>query len=103
MKASELVAKYGKSLIGRKVVTQAVGAWPGGPATVTQVRHDKNAPEIVFMVKSLNAKIHLTHGEMGVFDHEDCTLMCGRGVRCLSKKTQFDSAKITCGRCRGKS
>jgi hypothetical protein len=99
MKASELVAMYGKKLVGRNVVTQAIGEWPGGPAKVVRVGHDKNAPEIVFMVVSLNPAVRRKYKEMGVFDYEECTLMCAPAVRCLSKKTQFDNARITCGRC----
>ena len=69
MLASQLAKKHGKKLIGRKVYTCEYGEWPGGVATVVQVGN-KTAPEIVFFVKASFWK-----GEMGVFDHEEVSLV----------------------------
>ena len=69
MKANQLVQKLGCKLLGQKVNTPAVGEYPGGVATVTQIAPDENAPEIVFQVS-------LPHwGEIGVFEHEDVSLL----------------------------
>ena len=36
LSASAVVKQYGKSLVGKRVMTQAVGEWPGGEAIVTK-------------------------------------------------------------------
>lgn len=68
MTAQALVDAWGKKLIGRRVVTIAIGEYPGGVATVTEILPDPGAPEIVFQVK------HPTYGPMGVFNFEPCEL-----------------------------
>ena len=69
MKANQLVQKLGQKFLGQMVNTPAVGEYPGGVATVTQVAPDENAPEIAFQVR-------LPHwGEIGVFDHKDVSLL----------------------------
>lgn len=69
MKANQLVQKPGQKLLGQKVNTPALGEYPGGVATVTQIAPDENAPEIVFQVS-------LPHyGECGVFETEDVSLL----------------------------
>ena len=73
--AADVVKKYGKSLVGKRVMTQAVGEWPGGEAIVTKVRHDKNAPEIVCLVRSCNAKVNKQFGEMGCFHDEQMEVL----------------------------
>lgn len=63
--AKQMMAEFGKQLVGKTVITMPMGLWPGGAATVTELNPDPNAPEIVFNVK------HATTGEeIGVFDDE---------------------------------
>lgn len=69
MRARDLVDAHGLDLISKSVITEAIGGWPGGVATVTEIQPDPAAPEIVFQVRSDE------HGEMGVFDHEMVTLV----------------------------
>lgn len=78
MLASSLVKKMGKRLVGRKVKTPAMGEYPGGIATVIEVGHDKNAPEISFMVEHPTWKDDEGNSEMGVFEYEAVTLIDGR-------------------------
>ena len=54
MTAQELIDKYGDSLIGRRIWTQVYGDWPGGLATVIELRPDFSAPEILFDVRADN-------------------------------------------------
>lgn len=61
--AKSLVLKHGKKLIGRWIVTQRYGEWPGGMARVFALSLDPAAPEIVFNVSQGGTTI-------GVFDHE---------------------------------
>ena len=72
MTAQELVNQLGADLIGREVLTVAIGEWPGGFATVTEIEPDPAAPEIVFQVRSEE------HGEMGVFGHEPIAHVTGK-------------------------
>ena len=72
MKAHQLVQKLGNKLLGQKVNTPALGDYPGGVATVTQLAPDEAAPEIVFQV-------NLPYwGEIGVFGHENVSLLLDR-------------------------
>ena len=59
---------YGKSLIGKRVLTESYGAWPGGVATVTRVKPDRRAREIVFNVSMPSYE---DGEEIGVFEHEN--------------------------------
>lgn len=70
---AKLLAKKGASLVGRRVLTQAYGDWPGGVARVTRMGDDPAAPEIVFFVEMDGWE----EGEMGVFDHEYVELLEG--------------------------
>lgn len=67
--AGELVIKEGEALVGRELVTPALGAYPGGFATVTELAPDPAAPEIVFNVHRPG------WGEIGVFDLEVVVLV----------------------------
>lgn len=67
--AKKLINRYGPSLIGQRVYTQAMGEYPGGIATVTEIEPDPNAPEIVFQVE------HPTFGSIGVFEYEKVALV----------------------------
>ena len=52
MKASAMVRKYGKKLIGKKISTLRMGDYPGGVATVMGIKPDPKAPEIVMDVSN---------------------------------------------------
>jgi len=54
---------------GQRVDTEAIGKYPGGIATVTELAPDPQPAEIVFTVQ------HPTFGQMGVFDWELVTLV----------------------------
>lgn len=69
MNAASALIKYGKRLVGKNVMTEPYGKWKGGIATVTKLRPDRNAPEIVFEVR------HPTQGSIGVFDHENIEVL----------------------------
>lgn len=70
--ARKLVAEVGaKKLVGKRVMTQRYGDWPGGPATITEVGHDAGAPEIAFLVKHDTwSRGDDDDGIMGVFEYE---------------------------------
>lgn len=67
--AKKLVKKHGQSLVGKKIVTPAMGDYPGGVATVIEIAPDFTAPEIVFDVE------HPTFGKIGVFEYEQVRLV----------------------------
>ena len=62
--ADALVVKHGDKLIGELVFTSAMGEYPGGWATVTEILPDRAAPEIAFQVE------HPSFGSIGVFGNE---------------------------------
>ncbi len=68
VRAARLVDALGDALVGRSVLTVAMGEYPGGVAIVTEVRPDPAAPDIAFLVR------HPTFGTIGVFDCEQVTL-----------------------------
>jgi hypothetical protein len=68
MIAREILQKYKENLIGKPVLTEQIGDWPGGLATVTEIEPDPGAPEIVFNVES-------EHGAVGVFEYEYCLVL----------------------------
>jgi len=68
MTAKELVTKHGSALVGRLVLTQPNGEYPGGIAEVVRIAPDPNAPEIVFDVKT-------DEWDIGVFEHETVHLI----------------------------
>ena len=69
MKANQLVQKLGPKLLGQKVNTPALGEYPGGVATVTQLAPHEQAPGIVFQVSSPQ------WGDIGVPGHEDVSVL----------------------------
>ena len=82
MNAQELLDRHGDALVSQTIITYPYGAWPGGPAVVTETRPDPNAPQIVFMVKGIGAAVALAvergsldSNEIGVFDHEEVELL----------------------------
>jgi len=64
MQADKMVAKHGSSLIGRTLITSAMGDYPGGLAKVTQINPDPAAPEISIQVE------HPSFGSIGIFENE---------------------------------
>lgn len=69
MCAVQLRAIANVSLIGQKIHTEAIGDYPGGPAEVIDLGHDREAPEIVLNVR------HPTYGEIGIFAQEHVILL----------------------------
>lgn len=68
MRAEALLYKLGHELLGRTVLTEEMGEYPGGEAVVVELLPHRKAPEILFTVK------HPTFGECGVFDWEEVHL-----------------------------
>jgi len=75
MKAHEMTEALGKRLIGRQVLTQAMGTWPGGLAKVLELDPDPNDDNIVMLVKPLAGQIDPDtkepFKEMGIFWNEE--------------------------------
>ena len=78
MNAKDLVDLMGQRLIGRTVLTEAIGIYPGGPARVTEIAPDPADPSIVMQVE------HPTwreddgdneRGSIGVFSYEELELL----------------------------
>lgn len=66
MLALELIhGRERHELVGREIMTQPFGDWPGGVAKITDVYPDPEAHEIVLQVE------HPEHGEIGVFAFEE--------------------------------
>jgi hypothetical protein len=72
--AGALVQERGASLVGARVETPPMGKYPGGWATVTQVGHDRDAPEVAFLVEhpTWRGESEGGYGDgiIGVFDVE---------------------------------
>lgn len=78
--AQQLLSRLGEALVGREVLTQPYGEWPGGIARVTQVAPDPAAPEIVFQVV-------MKGWEIGVFHFEPVELIRSKqGVQANLKR-----------------
>ena len=78
--AQQAVKLFGKILIGRQVITEAIGAWPGGLCKVISLSEDANAPEIVLNVKRLEDRTTRMEefqidDECGIFEYEDITII----------------------------
>lgn len=69
MLASELVSRYGKRLLGQRVLTETIGEWPGGPAEVTEIGPMHDDENIVLQVRDARGE------EIGVFHHERIELL----------------------------
>ncbi len=65
MTAKYMLQEFGTNLIGREIVTEPFGDWPGGIAKVTELTPDPKAPEIVFQVYQCPGR------SIGVFDFEE--------------------------------
>ena len=70
MQASDMVKKYGESLIGQTVLTMGVGDYPGGEAKVVDLGDGVNASEIVMNVFNENWKDEDGNQRMGIFHWE---------------------------------
>ncbi len=81
MTAKQLTIIHGPSLIGRRVETEAIGEYPGGIATVTELAPDPEAPEIDFKVR------HHNYGEIGVFEWERVALVPNDATQCLDEES----------------
>lgn len=78
MRARNLLERYAHTLIGKTVLTERYGEWPGGDAEIIQIVPDVDgAPEIVFQVRHKTATDPLNpsrYWEIGIFDHENVEL-----------------------------
>jgi hypothetical protein len=74
-KAKDLVKDYGSKLVGRIVITEAIGIWPGGHAIVRKVKC-KDDPNISMFVEipGLRTDKNELFNEMGIFQWETITL-----------------------------
>ncbi len=68
----ELTHATSTELLGRRVLTDPMGEWPGGIATICELAPDPAAPEIVFNVKADFWPDD--DGPMGVFGYEEVEL-----------------------------
>ena len=76
MNAGELVNKMGADLVGRRVMTEECGQYPGGPATVIEIDHDPQSPEIVCLVRHDTWRdLRSDSGEMGILENENLDLI----------------------------
>lgn len=77
MNAKYLVLLMGQRLIGRTVLTEPMGIYPGGPAKVTEINPDPAAPEIVMQVEHPTWRDDGDNerGSIGVFSYEELELL----------------------------
>lgn len=68
IRAGEAVKRFGNTLIGQVIQTEAMGKYPGGPATVSQINPDIGAPDIVLNVKS---PAYDNGRDIGIFEDEN--------------------------------
>lgn len=68
IQAGEAVKRFGDTLIGQTIHTAAMGKYPGGPATVSQINPDIGAPDIVLNVKS---PVYDNGRDIGIFEDEE--------------------------------
>lgn len=74
MNAKDLVAEFGEKLVGRIVLTAAMGEYPGGFAQVVEINPDPMAPEIVFNAQNSAWMDDWGSNIIGVFEDEDVEL-----------------------------
>lgn len=78
MTAGELVALCAQEnidLVGRTVMTEAIGDYPGGPATVTKLQPEPEDTEMVYQVTNPNFDDGDGRHSIGVFEYEDAALL----------------------------
>lgn len=80
LEATKMVALYGKKLIGKIVITEEIGSWPGGLAIVCGLIA-KDDPNLVMFVKIPGLREFSprfgygdTFGRMGIFGGEEVQL-----------------------------
>lgn len=73
MRADTILSLYGTALIGKQILTPALGDYPGGWATVTEINPDENAPDIPFMVDN-PSWIYAGDGRIGILEYEQCMI-----------------------------
>lgn len=73
MNAGSFVNIYGRSAIGRVIMTEAIGGYPGGAAIVTGLHPDPAAPEIVMLVKHpfWTHSFSPANPVIGILEHEE--------------------------------
>lgn len=79
MFAKNLVKKMGKDLVGKTILTPAMGDYPGGYAKVVEIHPDPGAPEIVCNVEHPIWKDDEDNNIMGIFENENVSLLVGSG------------------------
>lgn len=75
MNAAQLVVWKDKDLVGMSVITQPMGAYPGGLGIVTEIRPDPEAPDLAFNVENEVWTDDEGGHEIGIFTYEDVVLM----------------------------
>lgn len=60
----------GVNPIGLRINTVGIGGYTGGPAVITEVAPDRNAPEIIFTVAAECWIDEDGNNSIGVFSHE---------------------------------
>ena len=74
MNARTLVEVAGHRLVGRTVLTEVLGYYPGGEARVVEMAPDPGTPEILFAVEH-PIREQAGRRRIGVFDWEEVVLL----------------------------
>jgi hypothetical protein len=74
MNARTLVEVAGDRLLGRQVLTEGLGYYPGGEARVVELAPDPGAPEILFAVEH-PVREQAGRTRIGVFEWEEVLLL----------------------------
>lgn len=78
MTAAQLLDCYGGRLVGRQIITQAIGSYVGGIAKIIGIIPDVEAPEIVFQVQHPTWRDKddpESDGTIGIFHDEQVQLV----------------------------
>ena len=70
MNAKDAATRFKRNIIGCVINTQPFGYWPGGRAEVIDIFPDKNAPDIVMLIESLEG-----HGYIGILEDEEISIL----------------------------
>jgi hypothetical protein len=70
-------SEWAEALVGRIVMTEAIGHWPGGPAEVIEFMPDVEAPEIPYQVRHIHwaGDDLIENGEIGLFENEEIQIV----------------------------
>ena len=74
MNARKLLEVAGVRLLGRTVLTETIGYYPGGEARVVELAPDREAPELLFTVEHPTRE-QAGRRRIGVFDWEEVVLL----------------------------